>query len=47
MKVYLNNKGEQSGPFSAHEIRGKLRAGELTNKTLYWHEGMEEWGISQ
>lgn len=46
MKVYLSNKGEQSSPFSAPEIRAKLRAGQLTNKTLYWHEGMEEWELA-
>ncbi len=35
--------GEQHGPVEADDLRSRLRAGELSNETLVWKEGMAQW----
>jgi hypothetical protein len=42
-KFFLGVNGEQLGPFSEAEVRQKLQAGEVTNETLVWYEGLAEW----
>lgn len=35
--------GEQQGPVAAEVIRERLRAGDITDATLVWKEGMAQW----
>lgn len=40
---YLNGKGERQGPVDAERIAALLAAGELSNSSLLWREGLPEW----
>jgi hypothetical protein len=40
---YLLINDQQAGPFTEDEIRAKFSAGEITDDTLAWKEGMAEW----
>jgi membrane associated rhomboid family serine protease len=41
--ILLYRNGEQSGPFTAEQVRQMSLAGELPEDALYWREGMPEW----
>lgn len=41
--IYLSWDEEVRGPATEDEILAGLRASSFGEKTLYWHEGMEEW----
>lgn len=41
--IYLGINDEQVGPFTTEEVQAKLAAGEITEETLAWKEGMAEW----
>jgi hypothetical protein len=40
---YYGSQGQQSGPVSEMELRRLLATGVLTQQTLVWRDGMEEW----
>jgi hypothetical protein len=40
---YYARGGEQLGPVSADELKGKLASGELSPQDLVWTEGMGNW----
>jgi GYF domain 2/Domain of unknown function (DUF4190) len=40
---YYARGGEQLGPVSADELKGKLASGELSPQDLVWSEGMGNW----
>lgn len=42
--LYLLIKDQQQGPYAFDQIRGMWNSGSITIDTLYWHEGMAEWG---
>lgn len=42
--IYLHEAGAKSGPFTLSQIQDKLHCGSISNETLYWSEGMSEWG---
>src|SRR3954468_18241845 len=35
--------GEQVGPLSASDIRGRLSRGEVSGETYIWREGLADW----
>lgn len=39
----LYENGDQSGPFTATQVRDRLESGALAAEALYWREGMSEW----
>ncbi len=39
--IYQNNK--QEGPYSEEHIRGMLEAGDVSNISLAWRDGMSDW----
>ncbi len=42
--IFLSENAVQSGPFTLTQIQGRLARHELDAETLYWSEGMTEWG---
>lgn len=42
--IYLFINNQQQGPYAIDQIRGMWGSGSITADTLYWHEGMSEWG---
>jgi hypothetical protein len=40
---YVIKDGDQSGPYTIHEIMGKVEAGEFSNDDLCWTKGMTDW----
>ncbi|MEM9080669.1 MAG: GYF domain-containing protein [Verrucomicrobiota bacterium] len=40
---FYSKDQQQQGPVEADEIRQRLKAGELSNATLVWKEGMANW----
>ncbi len=40
---YLDRSGQQQGPVDAERIGALLAAGELSNSSLLWREGLPEW----
>lgn len=43
MRIFLAENGQKTGPFDPWEVRGRLDRGEVTPRTLGWHEGCENW----
>ena len=43
LSVYLNVRGELSGPFAPEELSALWRGGEISDDALFWYEGMEAW----
>lgn len=43
MQIYVAHNEKKDGPFTMFQIEEKLRAGELDEHSLAWHEGLSEW----
>jgi hypothetical protein len=43
MAFYLNQNGEQVGPYSEEQIISMVESGELSRDEFSWHEGLTEW----
>jgi uncharacterized RDD family membrane protein YckC len=43
MDFYLSINGEKQGPFGLLKVGDLFESGEITKKTLGWHQGLEEW----
>ena len=43
MEIYVLINGEQAGPFSKEDIQTRITSGELTESTLAWREGVQDW----
>jgi membrane associated rhomboid family serine protease len=41
--IYLYMDGTQIGPFRLSQIRGMFALGSISEGTLYWKDGMEDW----
>jgi hypothetical protein len=41
--IYLYMDGAQVGPFRLSQIRGMFTLGSISEGTLYWKDGMEDW----
>jgi hypothetical protein len=42
--IYLFINNRQQGPYALDQIRRMWNSGSITADTLYWHEGMVDWG---
>ena len=40
---YFSNDGQQSGPVSTDQMQQLVTSGEITSKTLLWHEDLSDW----
>jgi hypothetical protein len=40
---YLHRHGEQRGPYTIPQIDHLLNSGLISDETLYWREGMDQW----
>ena len=38
-QYYISNSGKEEGPFSLKELENQ----KITNDTLVWYDGLEEW----
>ncbi|MEI9866677.1 MAG: DUF4339 domain-containing protein [Limisphaerales bacterium] len=43
MAYYINQSGENYGPYTFEQLRSMWSAGQVTGDTLYCEEGYEEW----
>jgi hypothetical protein len=43
MELYLNQNGEQVGPYTEDQISEMIHSGALTRNDIVWHEGLSEW----
>ena len=43
MELYLNQNGEQVGPYTEDQISAMIHSGALTRNDIVWHEGLTEW----
>ncbi len=43
MQFYLVIDGEKTGPISHLQMAERIRKGEVTEETLVWEQGMDEW----
>jgi len=43
MELYLNQNGEQVGPYTVDQITSMFQSGALTRDDIVWHEGLTEW----
>jgi hypothetical protein len=43
--LFINN--QQQGPYAIDQIRAMWSSGSITADSLYWHEGMSDWGSVQ
>ena len=43
MQIYVAIEGEKAGPFTLFQIEERLRAGDLKDDHLGWHEGLQKW----
>lgn len=43
MELYLNQNGEQVGPYTEEQISAMIHGGALTRDDIVWHEGLSEW----
>jgi len=43
MQIYLQQNGEQVGPYTEEQLREFVAAGTLTQLDLAWYEGLESW----
>jgi hypothetical protein len=43
-QIYIHRSGNETGPYSMHEIRSHLRSGALAPDDWAWHEGASSWG---
>ena len=41
--IFLFMDGSQIGPFTLSQIRGMFSTGSVSDGTVYWREGMEDW----
>ena len=41
--IYLLIQGEQRGPFSKQEVIEMWNIGDLSEESIYWREGMQDW----
>ncbi|HMW77812.1 MAG TPA: DUF4339 domain-containing protein, partial [Rhodocyclaceae bacterium] len=41
--LFVASNGQQTGPFTADQIRQMLAGGSLKSSDLAWREGMAEW----
>jgi hypothetical protein len=41
--IYLFKDGKQLGPFDLNQLEQGLKAGDFSQKDLFWQEGMTEW----
>ena len=46
-KWYLHLNGQNAGPFSLEDLKGKIKDGSLTAFTPVWTEGMAGWEKAQ
>lgn len=42
-QYYLGIAGEQTGPFTEQELRSKIKAAEVPEDALVWHDAMDDW----
>lgn len=42
-KIHIGSENGQSSQYEEEEVKAMLRQGALTEKTLYWKQGMTEW----
>lgn len=42
-EIYIQQGGEESGPYSSREIEELLDTGEISSEAEYWHHGMTAW----
>jgi len=43
MQWYYSENGNQAGPISEEELRGKIVSGAVKPEDLVWHDGMSDW----
>jgi len=43
MELYLNQNGQQVGPYTEDQISAMIHSGALTRDDIVWHEGLSEW----
>jgi hypothetical protein len=43
MQIFIQQNGQQAGPFSVEEIRGMLAARSVAPTGLGWHDGLTDW----
>lgn len=43
MELYLNQNGEQVGPYTEEQISAMIHSGDLNRDDIVWHEGLSEW----
>ena len=43
MEIYITKHGQQIGPFSEEEVRGRLESGNAKGMDLAWCEGRSDW----
>ncbi len=41
--IFLFEKGAQTGPFTPEKLKQRYGAGEITESTFFWKEGMDAW----
>lgn len=39
----LDGEGNEQGPYSTEDLRGYFQSGHITQETMIWTEGLEEW----
>jgi len=43
MNWYYVNQGQQAGPLTQEELLALVREGKISEETLVWQEGMQNW----
>jgi hypothetical protein len=43
MDIFILRAGQETGPYTPHEVHDRLASGRLTSQDLGWHEGESDW----